>query len=965
MSNARVGTGKGVQASARGGDPETSNDGGTVCADSRHSPLQSSHFETMASDLVQRQETQIVQSCKTLRDFLPAFRPQAIRPTDEIEHAPLPTRFADPPEETRTVARQVAARHRFFHWELEFPDVFREERAGFNAVLGNPPWDIAKPVSMEFFSNIDPLYRSYGKQDALGKQTEYFEDEAVERGWLDYCADFRAQSNFAGRARNPFGDPEKTDKSQNKIYFGKGNLDLHRRWRAARRRSTGFADPQHPFRYQGSADLNLYKLFLEAAHALAGEGGRIGFLVPSGLYSDNGTGALRTLFLRSCRWEWLFGIENGTKIFPIHRSYKFNPVIVEKGGSTEAIQTAFMRRTLEDWERAEELATPYTRAQAEQFSPKSRAILEIQSRRDLEILEKIYANSVLLGDDGPDGWGIKYVREFDMTGDSKLFPPRPKWEAKGYRPDEYSRWLKGDWRPIDELWAELGVDPDNPVPAEIELEDWLFDTTAGPERREAEARFVHGHLLKPGDVARTDWAVRCAQPPYDRLPVPRVAIPAGFILSRDATEWIWEGAGIEDVALPLYEGRMIGQFDFSEKGWVSGKGRSAVWREIPWERKQIEPQYLMGKQDYHDRVESPWAPKVAHMAVGSATNARTAIGTFACGVPGSHKAPMLYLSGVNRALAVTAIYNSLVYDYLMRARVVGLGIDHHVLEQTPLLPLQQLFDLPVVSSLMAESLCLTGRHLSPLGLEVRGLGDTIEAAVLGALTVAERTRIRAIVDATVAVLFGLTYSDLLRVLDLCDLPIGEIQGRQLNPKGFWRLDKDRDPELRHTVLTLVAFWDLESKIHEASGDRDWGIREFIAQNSGEGWLLPETLRLADHGLGHDDRSRHHQPVASRLGPRFHDWQLSQSADNTLRESHRHARNLLGPHEYARLLRRLGGNDEPDSDAAPSPSDDDPRWPDGDVDNLRAAEPDPQYQAEDSGAPLQRELLKRSQTDLFK
>lgn len=50
---------------------------------------------------------------------------------------------------------------------------------------------------------------------------------------------------------------------------------------------------------------------------------------------------------------------------------------------------------------------------------------------------------------------------------------------------------------------------------------------------------------------------------------------------------------IEDIALPLYEGRMIGQFDFSQKGWVSGKGRTAVWRDIPWDKKQIEPQYLL------------------------------------------------------------------------------------------------------------------------------------------------------------------------------------------------------------------------------------------------------------------------------------------------------------------------------------------------------------------------------------
>ena len=61
-----------------------------------------------------------------------------------------------------------------------------------------------------------------------------------------------------------------------------------------------------------------------------------------------------------------------------------------------------------------------------------------------------------------------------MTGDSRLFPPRPQWEAKGYRPDEYSRWLLGDWRPIEDLWAELGVDPSRPQPPEIELEDWLF-----------------------------------------------------------------------------------------------------------------------------------------------------------------------------------------------------------------------------------------------------------------------------------------------------------------------------------------------------------------------------------------------------------------------------------------------------------------------------------------------------------
>ncbi len=43
------------------------------------------------------------------------------------------------------------------------------------------------------------------------------------------------------------------------------------------------------------------------------------------------------------------------------------------------------------------------------------------------------------------GWGVRYQQgDFNMTSnDSKLFPPRTKWEADGYRPDEYGHWLKG------------------------------------------------------------------------------------------------------------------------------------------------------------------------------------------------------------------------------------------------------------------------------------------------------------------------------------------------------------------------------------------------------------------------------------------------------------------------------------------------------------------------------------------
>ena len=48
----------------------------------------------------------------------------------------------------------------------------RPQRSGFDAMIGNPPWDVMKPNSQEFFTEFDPLYRTYDKQAALRRQKE-------------------------------------------------------------------------------------------------------------------------------------------------------------------------------------------------------------------------------------------------------------------------------------------------------------------------------------------------------------------------------------------------------------------------------------------------------------------------------------------------------------------------------------------------------------------------------------------------------------------------------------------------------------------------------------------------------------------------------------------------------------------------------------------------------------------------
>ncbi len=798
-------------------------------------------------------------------------------PGEHLDYAPLPNDFAlerlDP--YALKFIRSTAEQNRFFHWELEFPDVFNEQTFGFDAILGNPPWDIAKPKSQEFFSMHDPLYRAYGKQRAIAKQKEYFSNEDTELAWLNYCASFKAMSNWVKNVASPFGDGE------GGISLGRAKSNYHARWRAKRG-----ACASRPFQYQGGGDVNLYKLFLEQAHALTKDNGRIGFIVPSGIYSDAGTRQLRELFLKQCNWEWLFSFENRSKIFDIHRSFKFNALVIRKGGTTEKLNAAFMRQNINDWGDADAHSTEYPVSQIKRFSPESLSLLEIKSTKDLEILGRIYENSILVGDESDDGWKIQFSREFDMTNDSKLFPAADTWASWGYRPDEYSRWIKGDWRPIEDLYALPEVAP----------------------------------FVQPSTVI--------AQAPYDTLRVKRCHVPAGIILSRDCTQWlrydeipnvvfteangkpitkkIGTGKNAEFVeikgkaiALPLYEGCMISHFDFSYQGFISGTGNKTSWEEIPWERKAIFPHYLMGEAVVQQL--GSLADKAGFRDIGCATNNRTifragfrdmarstdkrtiycaAIGCSPCG----NTAIVLTCLNKSFVFLLMPVINSFVFDFILRMRMAGTHLSQFIMKPCPVLP-------PKVASVL-KKFAFNLSYYDKLFMDEALIAELPDHF---ALAPHERLRLKVLCEAVVSKLFGLNYDDMLMILAECDHPVEVIRNksfaRELNQKGFWRVDRELFPELRQTVLSLVAFRDLEMCIERCGGDRDAGIQAFLSQNDGEGWMLPETLRLADYGLGHDERAQLPQPVADQLGPRFYDWQLAQSPDEFQVECRIHAQNL--------------------------------------------------------------------------
>jgi hypothetical protein len=342
---------------------------------------------------------------------------------------PTPTPFHDSPERLDAAVAELCAdpRLRFFHWELEFPEVFcREtERRGFDAVVGNPPWNTLQPETLEFFSNEDPIFRSYGKQEANAKRMEYYaRDPAILERWLDYSAGFKAFAGWVGGSAEPF---------EGGLDRGKEGGRLEQSWFLLRTRRERISPPPHPFRHQGKGKDDLYKLFLEQAWTLLREGGRMGMLVPSGIYTDKGATDLRTQFLDAGRWEWVYGFENRGKIFDIDSRFKFCPVIVVKDPTrpTEAVQCAFMRHDLADWAAVDPPHISVTKERILHFSPGTRSLMEFRSRRDIEICEKIYHGRPLLGDRIASGWQVEFAQEFNMTSDSHLFTPRRELERQG------------------------------------------------------------------------------------------------------------------------------------------------------------------------------------------------------------------------------------------------------------------------------------------------------------------------------------------------------------------------------------------------------------------------------------------------------------------------------------------------------------------------------------------------------
>lgn len=177
----------------------------------------------------------------------------------------------------------------------------------------------------------------------------------------------------------------------------------------------------------GVGDVNTYALFAETIAHLTKSAGRAGFIVPTGIATDDFTKRFFSQITQSERLVSLFDFENTQKIFPaVATLVRFSLVVL---GRSKSARFAFL---LNSPQQVADEARWFSLT-AEDFqliNPNTLTCPVFRSRKDAEITKKIYAHVPVLIQKNPVGepnineWNIRFMTMFHMSNDSHLFRTR-------------------------------------------------------------------------------------------------------------------------------------------------------------------------------------------------------------------------------------------------------------------------------------------------------------------------------------------------------------------------------------------------------------------------------------------------------------------------------------------------------------------------------------------------------------
>jgi len=661
------------------------------------------------------------------------------------------------------MARQVCEQARVLHWPLAFPKVFAE--GGFDCILGNPPWERIKLQEEEFFANRHPLIAAARNKAERGQRIKW-----LSQGRL-------AHSLYPQEQLTELAAPEE--------------MTLYQEFLQTRRLAEAtsvFAHikPEAGGRYPltGVGDVNTYALFSETISQWIKDNGRAGFIVPTGIATDDSTKAYFAHLTQSRQLVSLFDFENREAIFSdVHRSYKFS--LLTLGASQKADFAFYLTQT-------EQLHNPERRftLSAEDFAlinPNTLTCPVFRSRYDAELTRKIYRNAPVLIQEEREGqpeqnpWGLKFMAMLHMSNDSHLFAFEP---SPGTQPLYEAKMI----HQYDHRWATYDHQQTPPASRDVTLAEKAQAEFEVTPRYWVDEHEVLAKLAKAPRSLLRAWLEKNA---HDQL--------------HALANWV-AASQADRLAGPLFE---------AEPTWIKGPLFKALlpdWQDAKQQKEALDMPLIteeLAALDQMDNLASALeylirerSPKwlMGWRDITNATNERTVIASVVPVWGVGHTLPLFFSETCpSDSALLLANLNSLSLDYISRQKVGGTHLTYGYLKQFPTIPPEKYTqeNKTFICSRIVE-LTYTSQALKDWAQELGYQGEPF------GFDPARRALLRAELDAYYARLYGLSREDLRYILDPADV-MGEDYPSETF-RGLKKKEMKEYGEYRTGRLVLEA-WD--------------------------------------------------------------------------------------------------------------------------------------------------------------
>lgn len=289
------------------------------------------------------------------------------------------TYYRELSKDFKSEVKRIAEEQRFFHWCVEFPEVFAANK-GFDVMCGNPPWDKIKVEDKKWFE-------SHNRADIVNAGTASQRKEAIEnlqtsdptlyKEYAKALADAEALSRFVRLA---------------------GRFDL-----------------------TATGDIDLYPMFAELCLSFSKEAW--GLVLPTGIAVNDSNKAFFAKLINENRLTTLFDFENREKLFDIHPEYKFCILVAQQQQTNpRSVNAGFWLRRLDHLLDPRRIYTLQTSDFA-RLNPNTKTCPVFRTSRDAKLNAKIYRNSTILYNEvtGDNPWNVKFGSMIHMSNDSYLF----------------------------------------------------------------------------------------------------------------------------------------------------------------------------------------------------------------------------------------------------------------------------------------------------------------------------------------------------------------------------------------------------------------------------------------------------------------------------------------------------------------------------------------------------------------